>query len=108
DDRIRTAAGYVVDPAEITEKLEDHPGVMDSVVVSLETRAGPVLGVLVQTSGPLHSVELRSHLARSLPRWAQPRVLETIPELPRLASGRTDRRACAAILERLLPRNDAG
>ena len=105
DDCIRTGAGHIVNPHEIKKILERYPGITDTAVGPLETPTGPVLGALVQISGPLRSVDLRNHLARSLPRRAQPRVIETIEELPRLSSGRTDRRACLKILEEALRRN---
>jgi acyl-CoA synthetase (AMP-forming)/AMP-acid ligase II len=63
-----------------------------------------VLGVLVQSPEPLRPSDLRGHLARSLPPWARPRVLETVRELPRLATGRTDRRACIELLGKALHR----
>lgn len=107
DDCIRTGAGHVINPAEIAALLEGHEGVTDAAVVPLETPAGPVLGVLVQSAAPLRSSDLRGHLARSLPPWARPRVLETVRELPRLSTGRTDRRACIEILGRALRRGDA-
>jgi acyl-CoA synthetase (AMP-forming)/AMP-acid ligase II len=46
--------------------------------------------------------DLRGHLARSLPVWSRPRVIETIGALPRLSNGRIDRRACIAVLEKAL------
>jgi acyl-CoA synthetase (AMP-forming)/AMP-acid ligase II len=61
-----------------------------------------VLGVLVEGAGSVSASSLRQHLARALPAWSQPRVVETTAALPRLASGRTDRRACIAILEQSL------
>ena len=103
DDCIRTGAGHLVSPAEVAAALEGHPGVTDAAVVPLEASAGPVLGVLVQSAQALQPDDVRRHLARSLPPWAQPRVLEVTRELPRLPSGRTDRRACIAILEKALP-----
>lgn len=107
DDWIRTSAGHVINPAEIAALLEAYPGVTDTAVLPLETPAGPVLGVLVQSPEPLRSIELRGHLSRSLPSWARPRVLETVREFPRLSSGRTDRRACIEILGKALRRDNA-
>jgi long-chain acyl-CoA synthetase len=102
DDWIRTGAGHMINPAEIAALVEQYPGVTDAAVVPLESAAGSVVGVLVQSAGPLAPDALRSHLARGLPPWARPRVLETVRELPRLASGRTDRRACIELLARAL------
>jgi acyl-CoA synthetase (AMP-forming)/AMP-acid ligase II len=102
DDCFRTDAGHLVNPASATAALEDCPGVIDSAVVPLAAPAGPVLGALVECAAPLSASELRGHLARSLPAWSRPRVVETIAALPRLPSGRIDRRACIAILEKSL------
>ena len=107
DDCFRTDAGQLVNPATVAAALEDYPGITDVAVVPLATATGPVLGVLVQSTEALRVIDLRRHLAGALPDWAQPRVLEATRALPRLSSGRTDRRACIAILERSLPRGAA-
>ena len=107
DDCVRTGAGHLVNAVEIAAALEGYPGVTDTAVVPLDAPAGLVLGVLVQSPEPLRSSDLRGHLARSLPPWARPRVLETVRELPRLATGRTDRRACIDLLGKALRRGAA-
>jgi len=107
DDCIRTGASHVVNPAEVASALEGFPGVTDAAVVPLDTPAGPVLGVLVEGTEALRTAELRSHLAASLPPWSRPRVLDTIRELPRLPTGRMDRRACIEILDRTFRRDGA-
>ncbi len=100
DDCIRTGTGYLVNAADVAAALEAYPGVNDAAVVPLETPAGPVLGALVESAERVGAADLRSHLSRRLPPWAQPRFVEVTAALPRLSSGRTDRRACIAILER--------
>ena len=100
DDCIRTGSGYLVNAADVAAALEAYPGVNDAAVVPLETPAGPVLGALVESAERVGAADLRSHLSRRLPPWAQPRFVEVTASLPRLSSGRTDRRACIAILER--------
>jgi len=107
DDCVKTAAGHLVNAAEVAALLEQYPGVREVAVVPLETAAGPVLGVLMESAEALGFVELRRHLARSLPPWSQPRVLETAPALPRLESGRVDRLACIEILQTRLSRGEA-
>jgi acyl-CoA synthetase (AMP-forming)/AMP-acid ligase II len=99
DDCIRTGAGYLVNAADVAAALETFPGVSDAAVVPLDTPAGPVLGALVESAQRLGTADLRSHLSRKLPPWALPRLVEVTTTLPRLSSGRTDRRACIAILE---------
>jgi len=99
DDCFRTNAGHLVNPASISSALEGYSSVIDSAVVPLAAAGGPVIGVLVESGPGLSAIELRGHLARSLPHWSQPRVIETVDALPRLSNGRIDRRACIAILE---------
>ena len=105
DDCFRTAAGHLVNPGAVAAALVDYPGVTDTAVVPLATTTGPVLGVLVESATRLSSVDLRSHLLRSVPVWSQPRIVETTDALPRLASGRVDRRACITLLETSLARS---
>lgn len=102
DDCFRTDAGHLVNPGAVSAALESYPGVTDTVVVPLATPAGPVLGVLVQSGASVSPDEVRGHLRRSVPAWFQPRVVETTTALPRLASGRVDRRACISFLEKSL------
>lgn len=102
DECFRTSAGHLVDPASVAAALEGYPSVIDTAVVPLATSTGPALGVLIESAAPLRASDLRGHLARSLPVWSRPRVIETTAALPRLSSGRIDRRACIAILEKSL------
>jgi acyl-CoA synthetase (AMP-forming)/AMP-acid ligase II len=103
DDCYKTAAGYLVNPALVAAALESLPGVTEAVVVPLDTPAGPALGALVE--GAAGSVELRGHLARALPPWSQPRILEPIGALPRLTGGKVDRRACIDVLRAAFARD---
>ena len=102
DDCFRTNAGHLVDPASVAAALDGYPSVIDTAVVPLVTLTGPALGVLIESTAPLRMTDLRGHLARSLPVWSRPRVIETISALPRLSNGRIDRRACIALLEKAL------
>jgi acyl-CoA synthetase (AMP-forming)/AMP-acid ligase II len=102
DDCFRTNAGHLVDPASVAAALDGYPSVIDTAVVPLATLTGPALGVLIESTAPLRMTDVRGHLARSLPVWSRPRVIETISALPRLSNGRIDRRACIAVLEKAL------
>jgi long-chain acyl-CoA synthetase len=108
DDCIRTAAGYLVNPADIASTLEEYPGVTDAVVVPLAERQGPVIGALVQAADTVVTADLRRHLAKRLPPWCHPRVLEVTRRLPRLVGGKTDRLACIEILDRICRTGDGG
>jgi long-chain acyl-CoA synthetase len=98
DDCIRTEAGHVVNPAAVAEILEAYPGIAEAVVLPLGAPAGPALGVLLESAQPLDIGEIRAHLARTLPAWSRPRVLDQTRALPRLPSGKPDRLACIAML----------
>jgi acyl-coenzyme A synthetase/AMP-(fatty) acid ligase len=99
DDCIRTAGGYLVNPADIALAVEDYAGVTDCAVVPLGQKQGAALGVLVQGAQDLDVAGLRRHLGRRLPPWCQPRLVALTSALPRLAGGKTDRRACIELLE---------
>jgi acyl-CoA synthetase (AMP-forming)/AMP-acid ligase II len=99
DDCVRTGAGYLVNAGDVAAALEAYPGVSEAIVVPLDTPAGPVLGAVVQSAEGVGVADLRSHLSRRLPPWALPRFVEVIAALPRLSSGRTDRRACIAMFD---------
>lgn len=107
DDCFRTNAGHLMNPAAVGAALETYPGVTDVAAVPLGTTKGPVVGVLVQGVETLRVTDLRRHLARALPAWAQPSVLDTTDALPRLPSGKMDRRACIEILKKALSPEDA-
>lgn len=104
DDTWRTSAGHLVSPAPVAAALERYPGVVDTAVVPLAASSGPVLGALVESAVPIALADLRRHLARSLPAWLLPRVVECTAALPRLSSGKVDRAACIAVLARGLGR----
>jgi acyl-CoA synthetase (AMP-forming)/AMP-acid ligase II len=61
------------------------------------------LGAAFYVQGPagVAASDVRRHLARRMPPWCQPRVVQVTQELPRLPGGKTDRMACAAILDGL-------
>ncbi len=101
DDRVEVGSGRLVDLEEVSTALRRHPGVRDAVVVALEQRAGVVVGGLVEAEGSVTASDLRAHLLRCLPAWAQPRILEVTDALPRLPSGKPDRRAAQSALARL-------
>ncbi len=99
DDVVRTAAGHLVNPGTIAAAVEAHPAVTEAAVVALESGSERVIALLAESPVGVTAGDLRAHLAGSLPPWCQPRVVETARELPRLPSGRVDRRACIEILK---------
>lgn len=103
DDTFRTSSGHLVNSGSVAAALEGYPGVAEAAVVPLAGATGPELGVPVERIGDVSVAELRRHLARTLPDWSRPRVIELATALPRLANGRIDRRACIEILQEAAP-----
>jgi O-succinylbenzoic acid--CoA ligase len=99
DDAFKTPGGQLVDPTEVVDVIQRLPGVGDVVVLPLLDRAGWVVGAVVAGGPGLEPSQVRWHAARVLPRWAQPRVVVMVEQLPRLANGKVDREACAALVE---------
>jgi long-chain acyl-CoA synthetase len=101
DDCIRTRAGHVLNPTVVAEALEASPGISEAVVVPIGSPADPVLAALVESLGLLDMDEVQDQLRMLPARW-RPHVVEQTRALPRLPSGKPDRLACIAILERSL------
>jgi acyl-coenzyme A synthetase/AMP-(fatty) acid ligase len=99
DDCIRTRAGHLVNPTVVAEALEASPDISEAVVVPIGSPADPVLAALLESSGPLDMGRVQDQLLALPARW-RPHVLDQTRALPRLASGKPDRLACIAILER--------
>ena len=98
DDCFKTSAGHLVNPGEIVQALMSHNGVTDIVVVPVLGPGGHVIGVVAEADETIGPVELRGTAARVLPAWLQPYVLVRVARMPRLVSGKADRRACQAML----------
>src|SRR5450830_1365591 len=86
--------GYRIELAEIESALMLHPQVRESVVLMRQDSAG--FGQLLAVAGcdaELESGALRAWLDERLPAYMVPALCVTLPQLPRTASGKTDRRA---------------
>ena len=95
DDAIRTRENRVVNLAHVAASLRGIAGVVDAVVVAIDTPSGRSFGAVVECDGVLTVAQLRRTLADMLPPWSWPRALELVPALPRLPNGKPDRQACA-------------
>jgi len=100
DDCFRTNAGQLVNTSTVSQMVEELPGVGSAVAVPVSTGNGLALGLLVESRET--AADLRRHLARNLPVWAQPHVVSMTAALPRLSSGKIDRLTCIALLEDVL------
>ncbi|GAB1510344.1 amino acid adenylation domain-containing protein [Actinophytocola sp. KF-1] len=87
--------GLRVEPSEVEAALLGHPDVGVAAVVPV-TRAGEtrLAAYVVPRAGTEPSAAaLRAHLAARVPEHLVPAYLTTLPELPRLPSGKVDRAA---------------
>jgi len=103
DDAVRTRDNRVVNLALVASHLRDIPGVVDAVVIPLDSPSGRSFGAVVECVPWLSVEAIRGKLAVALPPWSWPRVVEIVPALPRLSNGKADRRACGALLGQALP-----
>jgi O-succinylbenzoic acid--CoA ligase len=105
DEMINTG-GEKVAPGEVAAALELCPGVREAVVIGQpDPEWGERVTAVVVPDDPVHPPalpELRAAVAQRLPRYAAPRALVLVAELPLLASGKPN---LAALRE--LSRDDA-
>jgi acyl-coenzyme A synthetase/AMP-(fatty) acid ligase len=91
DDQVKVA-GHRIEPAEIAQVLEGHPGVRQAAVIA-RSRPGrddkELCGYVVGDSG-LTTAGLKQVLADRLPRYMIPAAILAVPEIPRNANGKTD------------------
>lgn len=93
DDVVLTG-GETVHPAVVEAVLRRHPQVGDAVVVGLtDDEWGQVVAALVSWAGEtsVGTAALRAYSRDHLDAPAVPKVIETVDELPRTASGTVDR-----------------
>ncbi|HVY44417.1 MAG TPA: amino acid adenylation domain-containing protein, partial [Minicystis sp.] len=98
DDQVKIR-GVRVELAEVTAALARCSGIGACAVVAREGPDGAPALVAYVVSGSADAVDasaLRRELARVLPTAAVPAAFVTLPDLPRLANGKVDRRALPA------------
>lgn len=88
-------AGRRVNPAEVSDRLRQVPGVLDAWV-GVSPGPNPVLGAVVATRRT--PTELRTALLADTAPWKIPRKLFIVPALPLTVRGKTDTRALQARL----------
>jgi amino acid adenylation domain-containing protein len=94
--------GYRVELEEVDAALAAAPGVTGSGANVLG-EDDPVLVGFVTAERELDLVALRAHLHERLPEYLVPTRLHQLPELPRGANGKIDRRALAEPAEDAAP-----
>ncbi len=93
DDQVQIR-GYRVELGEVEAVLAEHPAVEEAVVVA-RGDAGDVhlvAHIVTRASETLEEAELRRYLAGRLPRHMQPTRFARLANMPRLATGKPDRR----------------
>ncbi len=88
--------GLWISPIEIESALHEHNAVSEVAVVGLPDERGllrPVAFVVPADGANVPPDELRRHVAARLGRHRAPTRIEIVADLPRLPSGKTDRRA---------------
>ncbi len=88
--------GFRVEPAEAADALTSHPSVADAVVAAEAPEGGAVRLVAWVAARPgtsLDVVELQRHLRDRLPDYLVPSLFVPVERIPRLSSGKPDRRA---------------
>jgi acyl-CoA synthetase (AMP-forming)/AMP-acid ligase II len=100
DDSHRTHAGRVVNLTIVAAAIRQLNGVSDAAAVPVATAAGGSFGVVVESNRDgLDAAAIRASLTGLLPPWAIPRRCIVMAAMPRLASGKVDRLACARALQ---------
>jgi amino acid adenylation domain-containing protein len=100
--------GYRIEPGEVEAVLVQYPAVYQAVVVAQGDGTDKELAafVVTRTGAALPLPELRGYLADQLPRHMRPTIIEQLAEVPRLATGKPDRRRLPKI-ERAKRRDEA-
>jgi amino acid adenylation domain-containing protein len=91
DDQVKVA-GHRIEPAEIAQALEEHPGVREAAAIarSRPGRHDKELCAYVTGDSGVTAADLKEFLAGRLPRYMVPAAIVTVPEIPRTANGKTD------------------
>ena len=93
DDQVKVR-GYRIELGEVEAVTAEHPSVEEAVVVARGDGENQELVAYVVASGtePIDELDLRRHLESKLPRAMQPAVIAQLATMPRLATGKPDRR----------------
>jgi long-chain acyl-CoA synthetase len=99
DDCIRTRDSRLVNLSEVSKALRAVSGVRMALAVPMATPTGTSFGAVVECETGETEESVRARLTASLPEWGRPRRMLIVQEWPLLPNGKTDRLACAALLD---------
>lgn len=103
DDQVKIS-GVRVELGEVERALRSCSGVSDvAAVPKRTTHSTHIAAFLARPNGHFQAAELRAALGRYLPAVAVPSELHVVPAIPRLASGKPDRRALLQWVENEYP-----
>lgn len=99
DDQVKLR-GFRIELGEIEARLSDRPGVSAAAVVLRQDHGLDrlVAFVVPEAGAPLDRAALRAALKAQLPPYMVPSHFEEMAVLPRLTSGKTDRKALKALV----------
>ncbi|MDR2098016.1 MAG: AMP-binding protein [Spirochaetaceae bacterium] len=84
--------GYRIEPGEVDACIRRYPGVLESVTVAVENKAGiKHLVTYLAAETRIDPAPLRDFAAASLPPYMVPQFIEQLDKLPRNMSGKIDR-----------------
>jgi len=97
-DDVIISGGENVHPTQVEAILAATPGVREAAAFGVpDPRWGQIVGVAIAADERFDRVRALARWHAALPAHARPRRLVTLAELPRLPSGKLDRRSVAAL-----------
>jgi acyl-CoA synthetase (AMP-forming)/AMP-acid ligase II len=88
--------GENISPGEIEDALRSHPAVTDAVAFGIESeKYGEEIGAAVALSSPADEKTLQAHCRERLAAFKVPVQIFVLPEIPRTATGKLQRRRIA-------------
>jgi acyl-coenzyme A synthetase/AMP-(fatty) acid ligase len=99
-DQMMNPGGIRVSPREVEQALADLPGVTDLAVTEVEVAEGARVIACFYAGQALPESTAAAFAADRLARYKQPRIWVHLSALPRTSTGKIDRRALAALLQK--------
>lgn len=89
--------GYRIELGEIESCLREHAAVAEAVVLLEGGTEGKLVAILRLRATAPTAVELRAHLAHTLPEYMIPADFRAVERMPLTSNGKVDRRALASL-----------